>query len=383
VYLKGGAERTILELIRRSSHDWTVVTNHYEPYSTFPEFRDIPVIELSTVSVKRSMFEVAHAAFTLMVQRFDWRQFDALMISSEGMGNLMALHPRLPPLFCYCHTPLKIAHDPVTRAHFFAQKRKLPLRMSIKAFTMVDRMTWPRYQRVFCNSEETRQRLLRSQLVQESRIEILHPGVDTETMRPSDQSEPYFLLPGRIMWTKNVELAISAFKEFKRLQPDTPFRLIIAGMLDYKSRDYCHELMRQAGRGDGIDFVISPDDTKMCELYQAAWAVLNTSYNEDWGISIIEGMACGKPILAVNSGGPRESIVDGETGFLCELSANDFARRMCDLATNPELTASMGLAGRRRSLQYDWRPFALRIDRYIDELCETAKRLLVPTTPSG
>lgn len=370
VYLKGGAERTILEMIRRSRHSWSVITNHYEPYSTFPEYRKLDVIELATVSVKRSLFEVAHAAATLLIQRFDWHQFDALMVSSEGLGNLVMLRPFLPPAFCFCHTPLKIAHDPISRARFLARRRAWLLRLGIRAFTLVDRLTWPRYRRVFCNSEETRQRLLRSRLVHPSKIEVLHPGVDTRQLKPSWHMKPYFVLPGRIMWTKNIELGIAAFKEFLHQEPASDsFRLVIAGMLDYKSRDYCRELMRQAGNDERIEFVISPDDEKMRELYRNAWAVLSTSLNEDWGISIIEGMAFGKPVIAVNQGGPKESVIDGESGFLCEPVPAAFAEKMQVLAGDQTLTRSMGRVGRRRTIQYDWEYFTRRIDEYIDQLC--------------
>ena len=43
VHLMGGIERTILETVKRSRHDWTVFTSHYRPEDTFPEFRDIDV----------------------------------------------------------------------------------------------------------------------------------------------------------------------------------------------------------------------------------------------------------------------------------------------------------------------------------------------------
>ncbi len=370
IYLKGGAERTILELVRHSRHRWTVVTNHFEPYSTFPEFRQLEVIELATVSVKRSLYEVAHAALTLLIQRFDWHQFDALMISSEGLGNLITFHPSLPPVFCYCHTPLKIAHDPITRQQFFAQQRAWNLRAGIRVFTWIDRLAWRRYQHIFCNSRETYQRLLQSHLAPPDKMEVLHPGVDTERLQPTWHSEPYFLLPGRIMWTKNIELGIEAFQRFKRQRPATdPFRLVIAGMLDQKSKPYCKELMRRTRRDAQIEFVISPDDQAMHQLYQNAWGVLNTSLNEDWGLTIIEGMAFGKPVIAVNQGGPTESILHEETGFLCEPEAQSFAERMEHLASDPGRALHMGKLGRQRAAQYDWHAFAQRIDEYIDELC--------------
>ena len=90
VYLKGGAERTLLELMRRSRHNWTLYTNRYEPDATFPEFRELPVVELERVSVRRTVKDVGRAAFTLLTQRLPFQGADALMVASEGLGNLMA-----------------------------------------------------------------------------------------------------------------------------------------------------------------------------------------------------------------------------------------------------------------------------------------------------
>lgn len=373
VYLKGGAERTILELVRHSQHDWTIVTNHYEPYSTFPEFREMDVVELATVSVKRSLYEVAHAAFTLLIQKFDWKQFDAVMISNEGLGNLVTLRSGLPPTFCYCHTPLKIAYDPITRARFFAQRRGLMLKAGIRCFSAVDRLTWPQLDRIFCNSEETRRRILDNRLAPASRLELLHPGIDMSSIQPSypepGTRDPYILLPGRIMWTKNVELALAAFAKYKASRPESdPLRLVVAGMVDQKSKSYLKELREQAQELTHVEFVISPDDETMHDLYRQATAVLSTSYNEDWGLTIIEGMAFGKPVLAVDQGGPRESVLHNETGLLLAADVDSFADGIARLAENPDLARRFGKAGRTRALRYDSRRFVSRIDEYVEEL---------------
>jgi glycosyltransferase involved in cell wall biosynthesis len=369
IYLKGGAERTLLELIRHSRHEWTVVTNHFEPQNTFPGFRELDVINLSYISVMRSIDKVAHAALMLLLQRFDYRQFDALMISNEGLGNLIALHRHLPPLFCFCHTPLKIFYDPLTRDKFYTQHRSWPLRLGIRLFLLVDRFGWRRYGRIFCNSEETRRRILKHHLAPQDKLEVLHPGLDLERNKMSNEREPYFLLPGRIMWTKNIELAIAAFKLLKRNKSQTDiFRLVIAGMLDQKSRSYYQELKRQASGHKDIQFVVSPDDKTLHTLYRKAWAVLNTSLNEDWGLTILEGMAFGKPVLAVNEGGPRESVKHGKTGFLCAAEPLDFARRMFQLASKPELALKLGHNAQASVSQFTWRAFSDRIDDYAEEL---------------
>src|SRR5262249_41798164 len=61
VYLKGGAERVLVELMTRSRHDWTLYTNHFEPHSTFPEFSDLQVEAMADVSVRRNLWHVSRA----------------------------------------------------------------------------------------------------------------------------------------------------------------------------------------------------------------------------------------------------------------------------------------------------------------------------------
>ena len=163
VYLKGGAERVLVELMHRSRHDWTLFTNRFEPDSTFPEFADLDVVPLRTVSVKRSVPQVAKAGMTLLTQKLDLSQHDSLFVVSEGLGNLIAGRSTVPTS-CICLTPLKIAYDAFTREHYFHRHRRLHQRIAIGAYTRIERPAWKRYERVFCNSGETRRRVLDARL---------------------------------------------------------------------------------------------------------------------------------------------------------------------------------------------------------------------------
>ena len=368
VYLKGGAERVLLELIHRSRHDWTLYTNHYEPNATFPEFADVRLVELPGVSVNRRISDVARAAITLMTQRLDMSRHDGLIVMSEGLGNLLAARSAVPTS-CICLTPLKVAYDETTRAMFFRRHLRPHYRVALAAYKRVERPSWRSYVRVFCNSGEVRRRLIASRLVEPGRVEVAYHGVDSDRYRPDGRREPFFLLPGRIMWQKNVELAIRAWHEFKPSPGANPFRLVIAGMVDAKSRPYLEQMRADARGRDDIVFISSPSDAEMLDLYQRCWATVFPAASEDWGLVPLESMACGKPVLATDRGGPKESVVDGGTGFLRTADPMAFAGVLSTLAGMPAARMDqMSRAARERALQFPWGRFVQRIDEHVELL---------------
>jgi glycosyltransferase involved in cell wall biosynthesis len=368
VYLKGGAERVLLELTGRSRHDWTIYTNRFERESTFPELRDVPMRCLREIPVRRTVVGVAQAGMTLLTQKLDLRDQEALIVISEGLGNLVTAHSRVPTS-CVCLTPLKIAYDPVTRERYFANRWRPHYRAAIALYTLLERPFWRRYKRVFSNSEEVRRRLLANRLVPANRIEVLHHGVDSDWFKPTNEREPYFLVAGRVMWSKNIELAIAAWKRFKPDAADNAYRLVIAGAVDMKSRSYLASLQTlTAERGD-VDFVVSPSDDDLRGLYQRSRAVIFTAPNEDWGLVPLEAMACGKAVLAPDRGGPTESIVDGKTGFLRPDTVASFAATIAEIAAmHTDSLDRFAVEARARARCFSWASFIRRIDEHIDEL---------------
>jgi len=370
VYLKGGAERVLLELMQRSRHEWVLYTNHFDAANTFLDFAGMPVVALDPISVRRTLRDVAQAGVTLMRQRLDVRQHDSLFVVSEGLGNLVALHSTVPTS-CICLTPLKIAYDRVTRARFFRGRWRLHYRAGIQFYASWERRAWRRYQRVFCNSGETRRRLLEAHLVEPGRVEVAYHGVDAHYFQPTHEREPFFLVPGRIMWSKNVELAIAAWRRWKPAPHRNHFRLVIAGMVDAKSVPYLRHLRTLARDRDDIVFEEAPTDHELLRLYQRCHAVVFPPPNEDWGLVPLEAMACGKPVLATDRGGPRESVVDGVTGFLRLDRPEPFAQAIHGLANMPRaMLDRLGDHARARAVGYGWQPFVNRIDLHVEEVSE-------------
>lgn len=369
VYLTGGAERVILELVRRSRHRYTILTNHFEPDRTFPELSRHEVVELPWISVERRLVPTAKGIAIMLAQRLPVRRHHALMVSAESVGELVTLlHARLPPCFAFCHTPLRAAYDDLMREHELRSASSLE-RAGVQLFRVVDQLAWRRFDRVFCNSRETERRLLQHRLVRPDRTEILHPGVDLQALPVGGESQRYFLLPGRIATAKNLELGIEAFLRLRRsgALPEG-FRLVVAGMVDVKSRPYHRALRAMVAGCPDVDIVVDPDDATLHALYRHAWAVLCCAINEDWGLTVIEGMGFGKPVIAVGQGGPAESVLHERTGLLVPPRVEDFAAALARVAADEALRTRLGTAARARAAEYDWGRFVARLDDYVDAL---------------
>lgn len=383
VYLTSGAERTLLELARRSRHEITIFTSRYEPDATFPGLRDVDIRVLDDVPVKRTPLVVARAALRIVSRKLDLRGFDALLVVCEGLGDLVVLRDPGVPAFNLCLTPLRIVFDPHYRATYLAKRGALEravIRAGSVVFRWIDRLAWRRYRLVFPISKEVERRIVAGGLAPASRQRVLHPGVDMDAYVPSAEQDRTFFVPGRIMWTKNLELAIDAFRLFRERAPDgASWRLRIAGIVDRKSEPYLERLRERAAGDPAIEFRVRPTDEEMRSFYRTCFGTLFTAFNEDWGLVVIEAMATGKPCVATARGGPLEIVRPEVDGLLAEPTAEAFAAAMLRLATEPGLrdriVAEAPGAARRR---FGWEGFISALDDALEEALPAAARTAAP-----
>lgn len=117
---------------------------------------------------------------------------------------------------------------------------------------------------------------------------------------------------------------------------------------------------------DFVTFLRSPSDCVKVALLRGSHAVLYTPSREHFGIVPVEAMYCCCPVIAVNSGGPLESVADGETGFLCEPTAEAFSKAMERLIVETQLRRDMGQAGRKRVQdKFSLQAFSQQLYRYV------------------
>lgn len=183
-------------------------------------------------------------------------------------------------------------------------------------------------------------------------IRVIYNGVDSGRLTPdaSERSEdPLFVYLGRLKKYKRVDIVIRAFADLN--VPNAT--LEIAGTGDYRAS--LERLVKSLGLGSNVKFLGFIPEGEKVHLLRRAWASTLASPKEGWGISNLEAAACGTPVIAANSPGIRESVIDGETGFLVPPDdPQEMTAAMRGLVQSPDLVNVLGAAGRRFAATFTW-----------------------------
>jgi glycosyltransferase involved in cell wall biosynthesis len=183
-------------------------------------------------------------------------------------------------------------------------------------------------------------------------VEVIYPGIDTRTYTPRPSSRaphPTFAYLGRLKKYKGVHYVIRAFGQMQ----DRTATLEIAGAGDYRSE--LEQLARSLDLGDRVRFLGRISEAEKLALLRRAWGLVFASPKEGWGITNLEAAACATPVVASNSPGIRESVRDGETGYLVphgDVSA--MAAALDRIAGSRELVDRLGSAARQFAETFTW-----------------------------
>jgi glycosyltransferase involved in cell wall biosynthesis len=138
---------------------------------------------------------------------------------------------------------------------------------------------------------------------------VIHPPIDIKHLVNRESSD-YWLSVNRLTPEKRVREQIESFNLL------TKERLIIIGGHDDNHREYVNDLEEKAAYN--IQFLGTVSDRELIELYAHCKGFITTALDEDFGMSAVEALASGKPVIAPNEGGYKETIIDGETGILID-----------------------------------------------------------------
>ena len=205
-----------------------------------------------------------------------------------------------------------------------------------------------------------------------ARIRTIYCGMEHDKFTlpdpPPRSATPLVVSWSRLRRYKSVDVAIRAFAHIVAARPEA--RLLIMGRGPDEPR--LRKLVTRLGLDDTVTFSgFMPWDDLVATLHRAH-VFLNPSPKEGWGLTVIEANQCGLPVVASDRPGLRDSVRDGETGFLVPYGDDRaFADRALALLDDPALFARQSAAAREWAAGFSWRRC---IDESLDLFTEVARR---------
>lgn len=287
-----------------------------------------------------------------MAARIDAGAYDLVFASIGGYTEapLVLRHLRTPSAY-YCHEPMRQVYEtPVPRPYPRNPAVAALRRMWHRAYYGTLMRAWDvegtrRARLVLTNSAYTAEYARRVYGV-EPRVN--YAGVDTEAFAPGDERHERFVLSvGELMSRKGFDWAVRAVGSIPAER--RPKLVLVANNTEAAERRYVESVARACGVAMEIRERVP--DSELKRLYRVAGVFLYTPHLEPLGLAALEAMASGTPVVAVREAGPAETVVDGESGFLCERDASALGSAVVRVLDDAALRAQMGRAAREDAVR--------------------------------
>ena len=305
----GGAER-VLEALHDLYPQAPVYTSIYDADAMPAAYRgwDIRTSWMQQLPGWRRHFRKYFLLYPSAFESFDLSQYDLVLSSSSAYAKGVIPAPHALHI-CYCHTPMRFAWrtDDYVSREGFGQLQRTVLPVALSYVRLWDVSTAPRVDCFIANSRAVEARIKR---YYGRDALVIPPPVDLAPFCPRPPGE-FYLAGGRLIPYKRLDLAVRAFTALK-----LPLKIFGDG------RDRA-ELQRLAG--PNVEFLGQVSEQQRHELFAECRAFVFPG-EEDFGITPLEAMAAGRPVIAYGAGGALDTVIEGVTGrFFAEQSAGALA----------------------------------------------------------
>lgn len=296
----GGAERVLktLGVIFPDAPIYTLLYDEKKTGEVFPSSRIIPSSLQKLPRVIRKKHRLLLPLMPRSLEEWDFSQFDLVISSSTAFAHGIITPPHARHI-SYCHSPARFLWD--WTHEYLAENRirgigKMAARLLSHRLRVWDYYAADRPDAYIANSRHTASRIKKF-FRRESAV--IYPPVDSSKFKPAKTHEDFFLIVSNLTPFKRVDLAVQLFTKIQK-------RLVVIG--DGPQRKYLENIA-----GPAVEFLGRQCDEAVRDYMGRSKALIFPG-EEDFGITPVEAMACGTPVLAYGVGGVTESVVAGQTG---------------------------------------------------------------------
>jgi len=303
--MRGGEK--VLEALCRLLPDADIYTLFYDPESVSSTIRSHRITSSFLQPLRRHHRSLL-PLMPMALENFDLRGYDLIMSSESGPAKGVIV-PSGARHVCYCHTPMRYLWDlyPAYRNEWTRSRVKRTLMTPLTHYLRLwDYASAARVDEFIANSENVRRRIAKTYRREAS---VIFPPVAVEKFY-SKPSEDYYLIVSELVAYKRIDAAVRVFSQSGR-------KLKIAG----DGPEFA-ALKRVAT--SNVEFCGRVTDDDLRELYARCRAFLMPG-EEDFGITAVEALASGKPVIALARGGALETVPDSG-GVLYDDATDDGLR---------------------------------------------------------
>jgi len=300
----GGAEVVGLNLARKLNADFYTTNIDREKISkmgfsdVLPRIKSIGKVPLNAPF--RQQMALWKFRRLNLGKKYDYYIIDGDWAMSGAVNN--------KPNLWYVHSPIREIWD----LYEYTRKNTVPysLRWIFDLWVTLNRFLNRKYlksvDKIVCNSNNTQNRV-EKYLKREA--EVINPPIDTDDYIYGTNGD-FWLSVNRLISHKRVDMQIKAFKKLKNE------KLVIVG--SYERSRHFEEYVRYVNRikPKNVEIISWVEKEKLIDLYAKCKGFITTSKDEDYGMNVVEAMASGKPVIAPNEGGYKETVINGKTGIL-------------------------------------------------------------------
>jgi glycosyltransferase involved in cell wall biosynthesis len=344
----GGAER-VLQAFHNIWPAAPIYTLLYDPKKFHGLFRDN---EVKTSSLQKIPFSLKRYKWLMPLmpsatERYDLSAYDVVLSSTSAFAKGIITRPETLHI-CYCHTPTRYLWSDT---HSYIDEIGLPRPIKNLMPTILsvvrswDRAAADRVDYFVANSDAVRRRIRKFYRHDST---VIHPPVDTFRYRIASTINNYYVAGGRLVTYKRFDIVVRAFNKL-----GIPLKIFGEG-------PELGSLRRMANKN--IDFLGKISETEKAELYSHGIAYLHPQ-EEDFGITPVEAMAAGRPVIAYDKGGALETVIEGVTGtFIHEQTWEELMNAVVRFEPekyNPQII-------KKHAEQFDVEEFKSRIKQLVE-----------------
>lgn len=362
---EGGVERRILETTKRLQSQ-AEISVYSGTKAGFKQPIAINGVHFTPINSTDKLFPLDNWSFnrrlTKKISDIEADVFEAHAVSGYGIPKAIKKRDIKKPFIHTIHGVLADEYEQARKSMYQSLRDRIA-NLFMKHLAKLEAETAKNASAIVTISKYSVEKIQLYYGVNPNKIQIVPNGVDIEVFKPSEnqtalkqqfnlEKEPCVLFVGNLIPRKGLPFLVEAAKKVVKQQPDTKF--LIAGEGPLKNQ--LINSIQEANLSVNFTFLGRINEKLLPSLYNCTDVFVLPSIQEGQGIVLLEAQASGKPVVAFDIGGVKETVQNGETGLLVKQEESDaLADALIKLLNDKNLREIMGANGRKFIVEnYTW-----------------------------